>query len=369
MKRELFILIVIPVMAFAQQPYLDYQLRLEPVWSRVADALGEPGSVESAEFSPNGKYIVSGTKYDYSLVMWRTSDGAELWRAYHPAELERVGWSSDNKYVAGCSEDFKTTIYEAKTGNIVEVINHDQGIDGLIWSNNSMLLATGEEYSYDKTGKKHGYLRVYDMNKRKEVVKIDYGSTINELFFTEDDQYIVAIGHAGVKVYNTTDWSLEKELFTDDDVIFTAGCFSPDGKYIIAAQNKPVRGTIHLIDWKKGKIKKSFSHMGRKIETVTFHPNGDYVAFTGHSPYIFIYRTDDIKNYSVDQIRSAAEIWAGDHAEYVDFNKDGSFLVSAHQNGLIKLWAWMGEDPNLNKNRHKGIKKDQISPEASKKSK
>ena len=37
------------------QPYLNYQLRLEPVWARVADALGEPGSVESVEFSPDGK--------------------------------------------------------------------------------------------------------------------------------------------------------------------------------------------------------------------------------------------------------------------------------------------------------------------------
>ena len=62
------------------QQYLDYQLRLEPVWSRVADALGEIGSVESAEFSPDGKHIISGTKYDNSVIMWRTSDGTELWR-------------------------------------------------------------------------------------------------------------------------------------------------------------------------------------------------------------------------------------------------------------------------------------------------
>ena len=83
--KNFFILLMLPMGLFAQQPFLDAQLRLEPVWTRVADALGEPGSVESAEFSPNGKCIVSGTKFDYSVVMWRTSDGTELWRAYHPA--------------------------------------------------------------------------------------------------------------------------------------------------------------------------------------------------------------------------------------------------------------------------------------------
>lgn len=107
------------------QHYLDYQLRLEPVWSRVADALGEAGSVESAEFSPNGKYIISGTKFDNSVVMWRTSDGTELWRQYTKQEIERASWSSDNQYVAACSEDFLVTVYEAKTGEVVKEIEHD----------------------------------------------------------------------------------------------------------------------------------------------------------------------------------------------------------------------------------------------------
>ena len=369
MKKTIFLLFV-SATTFAQQPFLDHQLRLEPVWSRVADALGEPGSVESAEFSPDGKYIISGTKFDYSVVMWRTSDGKELWRAYHPAEIERAGWSSDNKFVAACSEDFKTTIYEAETGKAVETLSHNQGVDGLTWSNNSMLLATGEEFSYDPNDKKQGFIDVFDMKTRKNIAHIDYGSTVNELFFSKDDNYLAAFGHAGVKVYNTTTWALEKEFFTEDPkAVFTAGGFSDDGKWIIAAQNKPIWGTVHLINWEKRKVKKSFAHMGRKIETITFHPNGNYIAFTGHSPYIFIYRINDIIGHKHDQIRTAAQIWAGDHAEYIDFNKDGSFLVSAHQNGLIKLWAWMGEDPKLNERRHKGIKKEQISAEQSKKGK
>jgi hypothetical protein len=37
---------------------------------------------------------------------------------------------------------------------------------------------------------------------------------------------------------------------------------------------------------------------------------------------------------------------------------DGSFLISAHQNGLIKFRAWMGEDPGLNA-RHRKILQEQ----------
>jgi hypothetical protein len=79
-RQKLFLLllfILFNTQSQAQQ-YLNFQLRLEPVWSRVADALGEAGSVESAEFSADGKYIVSGTKFDNSVIMWRTSDGVHM---------------------------------------------------------------------------------------------------------------------------------------------------------------------------------------------------------------------------------------------------------------------------------------------------
>lgn len=68
-KLNLLLIFILLSSVAHSQKYLDYQLRLEPVWSRVADALGELGSVESAEFSPNGKYIVSGAKFDNSFMM------------------------------------------------------------------------------------------------------------------------------------------------------------------------------------------------------------------------------------------------------------------------------------------------------------
>jgi WD40 repeat protein len=78
MKQLLVILVFGSTISAAAQQYMNHQLRLEPVWAVVADAFGEPGSVESVEFSPDGKYLVSGTKFDNSVMKWRTSDGAEL---------------------------------------------------------------------------------------------------------------------------------------------------------------------------------------------------------------------------------------------------------------------------------------------------
>jgi len=345
----------------SQSSYLDYQLRLEPVWSRVADALGEPGSVESVEFSPDGKYIVSGTKYDNSVIMWRTSDGAELWRQYTAQEVERVGWSADGQFVAAASEDYKVTVYQAETGEVANILEHTQGIDGLTWSHQGKLLVTGEEMIELEDGSTTGWIRVYDMeNNAKEIQKMNFGRTVNELFFSADDQYLLAVGHGSIKVYETENWEMLQELTPGFYVTFTSGVFSPDAKYVIAVgQSSQVRGTAYLWEWKTGKLLKSFNHTGRKIESIAWHPSGDYIAHAGHDPFIYLYRFADIMNYSNDDIPMAAQIWASDHAEFIDFNADGSFLVSAHQNGLIKLWVWMGEQSNLNSQRHQYIIKEQ----------
>lgn len=353
----LSILVATALAAPLSAQMLDYQLRLEPVWSRVADALGEMGSVESAEFSPDGKHIVSGTKFDNSVVMWRTSDGTEIWRQYTEQEVERVGWSADSKLVAAGSEDYLVTVYDAATGDVVKKLPQSRGIDGLTWSNNGNLLVSGEEKIELDDGTTEGYIRVFDRDRNwEEVQTLNFGSTTNELFFSQDDAYLLAVGHGAIKVYRTSDWTEVQTLNPGFYVTFTSGTFSPDAKYVIACgQSDGARGTIYLWDWQEGKLEKTFNHTGKKVESLSWHPNGDYIAHAGHDPYIYVYRVADILNYRNDRIRVASRTWAGDHAEYVDFNADGSFFVSAHQNGLIKLWAWMGEEPDLNERRHREV--------------
>ena len=361
MKHLLTIIILCCTIFDSQaQQYLNHQLRLEPVWARVADALGEPGSVESVEFSPDGKYLVSGTKFDNSVIMWRTSDGAELWRQYAKEEVERVGFSADGRLVAACSEDYLVTVYEAATGEIHKLLPHSRGIDGLTWSNQGNLLVTGEEVTKKDDGSKEGYIRVFDMDSGEEIKTIDFGNTINELFFTQDDQHLLAVGHGNVSVYQVSDWSLTQTLNPGYYVTFTSGMFSPDGQYVIAVgQSDHARGETYLWEWRNGKLVKKFNHTGKKIESISWHPNGQYIAHAGHDPYIYVYRLSDILEFSHDNIPVAHKVWASDNAEYIDFNADGSFLASAHQNGLIKLWVWMSEDPDLNSKRHSWVKEQQ----------
>ena len=323
-KLLLLLLFLLSIKGFSQY-YEDYQLRLEPVWSRVADALGEPGSVESAEFSKDGKYIVSGTKFDNSVIMWRTSDGAELWRQYVAEEVERVGFSADGKYVASCSEDFLVTLFDAQTGEKLKEIKHNNGIDGLTWSNKGLLLVSGEEQVKKKDDNPEAFIRVFDMPSGNEIKAIDFQGTVNEVFFSSDDRLLLAAGHGSVRIYQTDDWSLIRTFEGKDYRKFISGVLSPDSRYVFASDN---RGFMYLWEIESGKLLKTLNHTGKKVETVAWHPSGKHVAFAGHDSYIRIYRVEDIIKYDNDRVPIVHRVWASDNAEYIDFNSDGSFLVS-----------------------------------------
>lgn len=351
-------LLLIPLLP-AQTYYPDNSLRLQPVWSRVADAFGEAGSVESVEFSPNAKKIVSGTKFDNSIVMWRTSDGTELWRKYAKAEIERVGWSADGKYVASCSEDFLVQIWEAETGKLVQELPHTQGIDGLAWSTKGNWLVTGEEEIKTKeNGKKivKGWIRVFEIPSGKVLHKIDVGGTTNEVMFTEDNRLMVAAGHGFVKIFDTSNMQEIRHFSGPEGYKFVTADFTPDGKHIAAGG---FEGLVFIWNIQSGELVRKMNYRGRKVESLCWHPNGNYLVTSGHGPYLNIFRSEAIFNKNAKEVPAAAQVFANDGAEYIDFNADGSLLVSAHQDGIIRLWVFMGEDAELNSKRHSWVKKQQ----------
>lgn len=331
------------------------QLALNHVWSRLADVFGEAGSIESAEFSKDGRYIVSGSKFDNTVIMWRTSDGFEMWRQQLPQEIERVAWSPDGKFVASCSEDFLVRVFDAKTGEVLMQMEHNEGIDGLAWSHDGQYLASGEERSRDKNGNLQGFLTLFKMPEGKLHKQVNFGETINSIDFSYDDRFVLAAGHLGrLNVYKVPTLELVKEFRGDPQVHFISARFSPDLKLIACGDND---GNYFVWEFDSGKLVSKFDRSGHKVEIVDWTPDGKYLATAGNDPFIRFFRTEDI--LSGNRIYTALQVHAGDQAEFLDFNADGSLMVSAHQDGVIRLWVVMSEDPTVNARRHQWVKQKQ----------
>lgn len=323
------------------------QMSLNLVWARLADVNGEEGSIESAEFSPDSRFIVTGSKFDNQVIMWRTSDGTEIWRREIPEEIENVVFSPDGKWVASISEDFMLNLFRASDGHLDWSYEHTQGIDGIAWSHDGKILATGEESVGSKT---NGKLRLFRMPERRLIRTADHGWTIDSLDFTQDDQFLISVGGKEVNLWRTADMSLVRTYTIDSEFTLVTGRISPDGQYVVASG---FGGTIYLWRFSDGELVKKFNHTGKKVEIVDFSPNGQYLFTAGHDRSIFIYRLDDI--LSETRIPIAYKSEPTDNAEYLAFNASGGLLASAHQDGVVRLWVFMSDDPKVNSRRHKAV--------------
>jgi WD40 repeat protein len=341
-----FIAILAGSLALAQAPAPTQGVPfLRLVWSRVADYNGELGSVECTEFSPDGRLVASATKYSAEIAVWRVADGTQVWSAPAEQEVERVAFSPDGKLLAAGAEDDLLRIFNATDGSLRNTIKHTEGIDSLRWSPDGTRLATGEET---------GIVRLWSMPEGKLLGEGKVGAPVNELDFTADGRLLMAVGDpTGVRIYDAATMQVAKVIATNGTAPRTAGRFSPDGKLVAAAGHEGIVRVWRLSD---GKEMRLLNFTGQKVETLTFSPDGEYLLYAGHDPHIRVVRLSDWSLVHQSQ--------PVDNAEYVAFSRNGSFLASAHQDGVIRLWVWMRGDAGLNKRLHSELMKRQAEEDA-----
>jgi WD40 repeat protein len=313
---------------------------LRPVWSRVADLNGELGSVECAEFSADGRLIATATKYSNDISVWRVADGSLVWSTKAEQEVERVAFSPDGSMLAAGGEDDLLRLFVPSDGKLIRTLPHGSGIDSLRWSHDGSLLATGEE---------SGTVRLWSMPAGKQLKEGKINGAINELDFTADGKLLLVVGdRSGARLFNTADMSVARILQREGKATTIAGRISPDGRFAAVGGHDGIIDVWRLAD---GEWVRRLNYTGRKIETLTFSPDGGYLLYAGHDPHIRAIRLSDWT--------LVHESMPVDNAEYVTFSRNGSFVASAHQDGLVRLWVWMRGDAELNKRLHTELMKRQ----------
>nr|WP_136252022.1 PQQ-binding-like beta-propeller repeat protein [Ningiella ruwaisensis] len=351
------ILTALALGASAFPSFAGGKLALNHVWSRMADLNGELGSVESAEFSADSRFITTGTKFDYSVRVFSTIDGTQVWERTLPQEIERVAWTKDGKHVASVSEDGMLKVFNSQTGEDVFSFKHTNGIDGLSVSHDNRYLVSGRE-RVDGIG----MVRVFSTKDWSIEKEIEFPGTVNELDFSSDDKYLAAVGDFSVKIFNVSDFSVHQEFsidedryFEDEKHIFINTRFSPDNKTLAVGGTQ---GYVYFFDVESGEMIRRMNKSGQKTETVEWTKDGRFFLVAGHGNTIDFFDVDHIMNKEIknDSIPYALRAEVTDALEYMDFNETGVLLTTAHQDGTVQLWTYMSDDPRINERRHREVR-------------
>jgi hypothetical protein len=260
------------------------------------------------------------------MVQKNLPSGVSLVRTLrgHKGWVDRIAWSPDGKFLASASEDRTIRLWEAETGNLVDIFEgHEDWVYAVAWSNDGQKIIST---SADST------IRIWKTKKRPgEIpeVLIGHNNSVFAISRHPDGQLIASGSRDGtVIIWMQKDESWKISWILKYNHWVNSLSFSPDGRYLASGTGE---GVIHICDVKKTESPRVLRGHSSHVVCVSWSPDGKTIASASSDNTIRIW---DAK--SGEEIR--ALLGHNDPVRYVCYSSGGEVLASRSNDGTIRIW-------------------------------
>ena len=221
---------------------------------------GHSNYVNSALFSPDGKYIVSAS-LDKTIKIWDVKSGICLKTLEgHTEEIEYATFSPDGKEIVSASRDKTIKLWDVRSGKCIKTFEgHIQGVKKALFSPDGRYILSS---SYDDTVKMWNIVT-------GECVKTFFGEIAS---YSPDGKQIVTVWDNTVKIWDIETGRCEKNFTEFVDA--TSVCFSPDGKRLVTASED---FTVSIWDVNTGNHVDMMEHYSI-VSSAFFSPDGKLIV-------------------------------------------------------------------------------------------
>lgn len=302
---------------------------------------GPINKVTSVAFSPEGDRVVAAS--DGKVRVWVSATG-QLLKSFDPqvGTVNSAAFSPDGKYLAASFGNGSALIWEAATGQLVRTIKgHKEGIGALAFSPDGRMLATaGDQTASAKIA------RVWRLDSGREVAILN-GHTqyaVSVAFSPDGKTLVTASDDHTAKLW---DVASSKEIATlrGHSWYVLGVAFSPEGKILATTGSD---GEIKLWDVSSYRETGTIQGDGTTQRGLRFSPDGKMLAVTRDDTTLRIYEVATGK--LIDVLRGHT-----DFVESVAFSPDGKTLASGSFDHSVRLWDLTKHPGTLTLDGHKDL--------------
>ncbi|KAF7346304.1 WD-REPEATS-REGION domain-containing protein [Mycena sanguinolenta] len=287
---------------------------------------GHTDRVNSVAFSPDGKWIVSGSK-DKTVRVWDAESGEVVAGPFngHTGGVNSVAFSPDGKQIVSGSADNTVCVWDAESGEVVAgpFNGHAGWVSSVAFSPDGRQIVSGYE---DST------VHVWDAESGQVVAGPFNGHTdlVTSVAFSPDGKWIVS----GSKDKTVCVWDADiGEVVAGpfnghtDSVLSVA--FSPDGKQIVSGS---LDNTVCIWDTEIGVVAGLLNGHTNTVNSVMFSSNGRRIV-SGSSDYT-------LRVWDAESREAAADLFVGhtNQVRSVAFSPDGKQIVSGSDDKTVCVW-------------------------------
>ena len=289
---------------------------------------GHSDAVKSVSFSPDGKIIATGS-FDKTVKLWRTRDGKLLKTLKgHSKEVLSVAWSPQGDAIASSEAGNNPTIkiWQVRDGSLLKDLKelknlkgHTNHINSVAFSPDGQTLVSGSD---DKT------IKIWQIRDRRLLKTIEHDAEIYSVAFSPDGQTL-ASGDTDNKIkFWHTDGILLKEIPTAHNADVQSVSFSPDGKILASSSTDR---SIKLWNSNDGTLIETFKGHKNAVFSVSFGGDNQTLVSTGADKTVRIWKSQNDLLQTLP--RNRGEIYS------IKFNPQGNILASGSEDKKnIKLW-------------------------------
>jgi WD40 repeat protein/serine/threonine protein kinase len=323
-------------------------------YHRICTLYGHSGAVLSANWSPNGRRVVTASADGTARIWNADGTGDPIVLRSHGAEVTWAEWSPDGGRVVTASNDMTACVWQANGSSMpVVLFGHAGEVHCAKWSPDGRHIVTAAS---------DGRACVWNADGTGEPLFLDgHGGDVHTADWSPDGRRILTASDDGTaRIWDISGAGVPPITLVGHSGVVNSAAWSPDGTRIVTASQD---GTARL--WcadgtPSGIVLRAVDEYARDegpIRAAVWSSDGERIVVTASGGQVHVWNVDGssgpvVKPFLADLgvTGSPFEGWVSSHvsqtfdADSVALSHDGGWIVATSGDTTTRVWRAMAED-------------------------